>query len=97
MPSPKALLLIPVARSAVRTPPSRRLLSSLLCLVGIRVPEAAGAQFDGVYQNMPPFHSPYQGVNSLSFKNGEGQDTTSTYGVYLGSQLAEESAALCRC
>ena len=51
-------------------------------------PRLLGAQFNGVYQNMPPFNSPYQGVHSLSFKNGEGQDTTSTYGVYLGSQLA---------
>ena len=37
---------------------------------------------------MPAFRSPYQGVNSLSFKNAEGQDVTHTYGVYFGAQLA---------
>jgi hypothetical protein len=52
-------------------------------------PRLLGAQFDGVYQNMPPFHSPYQGKNSLSFLNGEGQDVTHTYGVYFGSRLAK--------
>src|SRR5208337_3630623 len=51
-------------------------------------PKLLGLQFNGVYQNMPPFRSPYQGVNSLSFRNGEGQDVTHTYGVYFGAQLA---------
>ena len=51
-------------------------------------PKLLGLQFNGVYQYMPPFHSPYQGKNSLTFHNNEGQDTTHTYGVYLGSQLA---------
>ncbi len=51
-------------------------------------PRLLGLQFDGVYQNMPGFKSPYQGVHSLTSTNGEGQDVTSTYGVYLGSQLA---------
>ena len=51
-------------------------------------PKLLGLQFNGVYQYMPSFHSPYQGKNSLSFLNNEGRDTTSTYGVYLGSQLA---------
>ena len=51
-------------------------------------PRLLGAQFDGVYQNMPSFHSPYQGPHSLGFINGEGQDVTHTYGVYFGSQLA---------
>ncbi len=37
---------------------------------------------------MPPFHSPYQGQNSLSFKTGLGQQITQTYGAYIGSQLA---------
>ena len=52
------------------------------------MPRLVGAQFDGVYQNMPAFHSPYQGPHSLVFTNGEGQDVTHTYGVYFGSQLA---------
>src|SRR5208337_2460338 len=51
-------------------------------------PKLLGLQFNGVYQYMPSFHSPYQGPHSLSFLNNEGRDTTSTYGVYLGSQLA---------
>ncbi len=51
-------------------------------------PRLLGLQFNGVYQNMPGFKSPYQGVHSLTSTNGEGQDVTSTYGVYLGSQLA---------
>ena len=37
---------------------------------------------------MPPFHSPYQGQNSLSFLNGLGRQATQTYGGYFGSQLA---------
>ena len=52
------------------------------------LPKLVGAQFNGIYQNMPPFHSPYEGKNSLSFQNGRGQDVTHTYGVYFGSQLA---------
>lgn len=51
-------------------------------------PRLLGAQFNGVYQNMPGFRSPYQGPNSLSFHDGLGYDVTHTYGVYLGSQLA---------
>ncbi len=51
-------------------------------------PRLLGAQYDNIYQNMPPFHSPYQGQNSLSFKNGLGEQVTQTYGVYFGSQLA---------
>ena len=51
-------------------------------------PQLLGLQFNGVYQYMPPFHSPYQGPHSLTFHNNEEQDTTHTYGVYLGSQLA---------
>ena len=51
-------------------------------------PKLLGLQFNGVYQYMPAFHSPYQGANSLSFRNGEGQDITHAYGVYLGAQLA---------
>ena len=51
-------------------------------------PKLLGLQFNGVYQYMPSFHSHYQGPHSLSFLNNEGRDTTNTYGVYLGSQLA---------
>jgi hypothetical protein len=51
-------------------------------------PKLLGAQFNGIYQNMPPFHSPYEGKNSLSFQNGRGQDVTDIYGAYFGSQLA---------
>jgi hypothetical protein len=51
-------------------------------------PKLLGAQYDNIYQNMPPFHSPYQGQNSLSFANGLGQQVTQVYGVYFGSQLA---------
>ena len=50
-------------------------------------PKLLGLQFNGVYQNMPAFRSPYQGQNSLSFRDGEGQDVTHTYGVYFGWQL----------
>lgn len=50
-------------------------------------PRLLGLQFNGVYQNMPSFRSPYQGPNSLSFRDGLGQDITHTYGLYLGSQL----------
>jgi hypothetical protein len=51
-------------------------------------PQLLGLQFNGVYQYMPPFHSPYVGPKSFTFHNNEEQDTTNTYGVYLGSQLA---------
>jgi high affinity Mn2+ porin len=51
-------------------------------------PKLLGLQFNGIYQNMPPFHSPYEGANSLSFRNERGHNFTHTYGVYLGSQLA---------
>lgn len=50
-------------------------------------PKILGMQFNGVYQNMPAFHSPYQGQNSLTTSNGEGHAFSHTYGVYLGSQL----------
>ncbi len=50
-------------------------------------PKLLGLEFNGVYQDMPSFHSPYQGQNSLSYLHGAGQDVTSTYGAYFGSQL----------
>ena len=52
------------------------------------LPKLPGAQYDNIYQNMPPFHSPYEGANSLTFRNGPGQQATQVYGVYFGSQLA---------
>ncbi|HTZ39617.1 MAG TPA: carbohydrate porin [Syntrophales bacterium] len=50
-------------------------------------PKLLGAQFNGVYQYMPDFNSPYQGQNSLSVDNGRGRAFTQAYGLYLGSQL----------
>jgi high affinity Mn2+ porin len=47
-------------------------------------PKLLGMQFNGVYQNVPAFHSPYQGPNSFTTSD----DSTQTYGLYLGSQLA---------
>jgi len=51
-------------------------------------PKILGAQFNGTFQSMPPFRSPYEGPNSLSFRNGLGRQATETYGGYVGSQLA---------
>jgi high affinity Mn2+ porin len=50
-------------------------------------PKLLEMQFNGVYQTMPGFYSPYQGQNSLTSGNGEGHSFSQTYGVYLGSQL----------
>jgi hypothetical protein len=47
-------------------------------------PKLLGMQFNGVYQDVPGFHSPYQGPNSFVTSH----DFTQTYGLYLGSQLA---------
>jgi high affinity Mn2+ porin len=51
-------------------------------------PQLLGLQATIIYQNMPPFRSPYGGPNSLTFDHGLGQGHTETYGVYLGSQIA---------
>jgi len=51
-------------------------------------PQLLGLQATIIYQNMPPFPSPYVGPHSLTFEHGEGQGHTETYGVYLGSQVA---------
>ena len=60
-------------------------------LLGVQLPSWApkllGAQFNGIYQNMPAFHSPYQGEKSLRFDQGFGREFTHTYGIYFGSQL----------
>ncbi|MDR3579457.1 MAG: carbohydrate porin [Oryzomonas sp.] len=51
-------------------------------------PKLLGGQFNGVYQNVPPFHSPYVGPNSFTPTRGQDwRDSTQTYGVYLGSQI----------
>ncbi len=51
-------------------------------------PQVLGMQFNGVYQNVPAFHSPYEGPNSFRTDNGNGHDLSETYGLYVGSQLA---------
>jgi high affinity Mn2+ porin len=60
-------------------------------LLGVQLPSWApkllGAQFTGIYQNMPAFHSPYQGEKSLRFDQGLGRQFTHSYGIYFGSQL----------
>jgi hypothetical protein len=55
-------------------------------------PKLLGLQFDGVAQTMPPFHSPYEGPNSLAFDRRH-SDFTHTYGIYLGSQLTRNLQA----
>ena len=50
-------------------------------------PQLLGAQATFIYQNMPAFHSPYIGQDSLRFDHGLGQEMSQTYGVYLGSQV----------
>ncbi len=52
-------------------------------------PKVVGMQFNGVYQTVPTFPSPYQGPNSFRTDEGKGRDFTQTYAVYLGSQLAQ--------
>ncbi len=51
-------------------------------------PKLIGMQFNGVYQNVPAFSSPYEGQNSFRTTDGKGSDFTQTYGVYMGSQLS---------
>ncbi len=51
------------------------------------IPKILGLQFTGIYQNMPAFHNPYQGANSLRFDHGLGQQFTHSYGIYFGSQV----------
>lgn len=55
-------------------------------------PKLLELQFNGVYQAMPHFHSPYEGPNSLSYRR-HGSDFTHTYGIHLGSQLASHLQA----
>lgn len=50
-------------------------------------PKVLGMQFNGVYQNVPGFHNPYEGTNSFTTTHGKGRDFTQVYGIYLGSRL----------
>ncbi|HUL31754.1 MAG TPA: carbohydrate porin [Thermodesulfobacteriota bacterium] len=52
-------------------------------------PKLLGFQFTGVYQNMPSFHSPYEGQKSLTFDHAAGQRFTHTYAAYFGSQITD--------
>ncbi|MFI5295849.1 MAG: carbohydrate porin [Thermodesulfovibrionales bacterium] len=52
------------------------------------IPKLLGLQFNGVYQNVPGFHSPYAGDHSFRTDEGFGHNITHIYGIYLGSQLA---------
>ena len=54
-------------------------------------PKVLGMQFNGVYQNVPAFRSLYAGQNSFRATGGQDwNDSTQTYGLYLGSQLTPE-------
>ena len=53
-------------------------------------PQLLGAQATFIYQNMPAFHSPYIGQDSLRFDHGLGQEMSQTYGVYFGSQISRD-------
>ncbi|MGO9611821.1 MAG: carbohydrate porin [Dissulfurispiraceae bacterium] len=52
------------------------------------MPKVLGLQFNGIYQNVPGFRSPYEGDHSFRTDGGLGHNITHIYGVYLGSQLA---------
>ena len=56
-------------------------------------PQLLGAQATFIYQNMPAYHSPYIGEDSLRFDHGLGQEMSQTYGVYLGSQVTRSFQA----
>jgi len=53
------------------------------------VPKVLGMQYNEIYQNMPDFHSPYQGPNSFTTNNNEGHGSTQIYGLYIGSQITQ--------
>ncbi len=65
--------------------------------IGVRLPswtpKILGFQFTGIYQNMPAFHSPYEGDKSLRFDGGLGKQFTHSYGIYFGSQLTRRLQA----
>jgi high affinity Mn2+ porin len=50
-------------------------------------PKVLGMQFNEIGQNMPDFHSPYSGSNSLTTDNNKGHGSSQIYGLYLGSQI----------
>ena len=50
-------------------------------------PKVLGLQFNGIYQNVPGFNSPYEGDHSFRVDGGRGHNITHIYGVYLGSQI----------
>ena len=56
-------------------------------------PKVLGLQFNGIYQNVPGFHSPYLGEHSFTTAEGKGHNITHIYGVYLGSNLAQKLQA----
>ncbi len=64
---------------------------SISGLLGVELPSWAPRlldfQFTGIYQNMPAFHNPYQGANSLKFDHSLGRQFTHSYGIYFGSQV----------
>lgn len=70
---------------------------SISALFGIQfpswVPKLLGTQATGIYENMPSFHSPYRGDNSLRFDHGLGQKFTHSYGIYFGSQITKNLQA----
>jgi hypothetical protein len=51
------------------------------------IPKLLGMQFNGVYQNVPGFRSPYEGAHSFTTAGGEGHNITHIYGAYIGSQV----------
>ncbi|MFZ1981732.1 MAG: hypothetical protein WAU61_10530 [Smithella sp.] len=51
------------------------------------MPKVLGMQYNEIYQNMPDFHSPYEGPNSLTTDNNKDHGSSQIYGLYLGSQI----------
>jgi len=51
------------------------------------IPKLLGMQFNGIYQNVPGFRSPYEGERSFTTAGGEGHNLTHIYGAYIGSQV----------
>ncbi|MBF0515873.1 MAG: carbohydrate porin [Nitrospirae bacterium] len=51
-------------------------------------PNLLGLQFNGIYQNVPGFRSPYKADNSYSSDGVFGHTLTHIYGIYLGTQLS---------
>ncbi|MGC2425380.1 MAG: carbohydrate porin [Nitrospirota bacterium] len=56
-------------------------------------PKVLGLQFNGIYQYVPDFHSPYAGAQSFLADHKIGDDFTHVYGVYLGSQVTSSLQA----